>query len=126
VAIEFADFIDRDDMFVLEPGLRLCFVPKTIGHFDFHFVGQDTESIALDHLERDDSIRLLLTSSIDHRHPTAPNLFKHFVVAEPTNRMRVAAVVRRAARDRAIGVQEGRELRRDSRSVDSTALLFDD
>jgi hypothetical protein len=75
-----ADFVDGNDVSVIEPGGVLGFGAKALE------VGGRGQFAGANHLQRDGAIEADLTRPIDDAHPTAGDFVEQFVVAEPPTR----------------------------------------
>jgi hypothetical protein len=79
LAVVLADFVNGNDVRMIETGGRFGFGVKTLLQCERGQVpGQN-------HLERDGPIQAHLSSAINHAHPAAGDLFEQFVIAKVAN-----------------------------------------
>ncbi len=69
----FSNFVDRDNVRMRKRRNCLGFQPKSIA------IG----TMALDHLQRDDTIQLGVTGLVDNPHPADANFLQHLIVTKP-------------------------------------------
>ena len=80
LAVVLADFVDRDDIRVIESGGRFGFRVKSL------YQGGRGQLAGENHFERDRPIKANLPRAVDHAHPTAVDFLDQFIVAEVTDR----------------------------------------
>jgi hypothetical protein len=71
-----ADFVDGDDVRVLQTGCRRCFRAEALREFLARLVAEQ------EHLHRDDSAKALLPRLVNDPHSAARDFFEQFVIAE--------------------------------------------
>src|SRR5262249_36997497 len=79
LVVMFADFVNGNDVRMIEPRRSFSFRVKTL---DQRGRGQLTSQ---NHLERDGPIQAHLPGAIDYAHATAGDFFEQFVIPEVAN-----------------------------------------